>query len=386
MSGSIYKGDNPKIEDCKFYGYRRTTGLTYLKESFDYIKNHPTEDYLICNGTTKNDRIDLDVKLQPGEKLGFVWHGNLGWRFTTPSLNTLPYTKELGKHPKGLTWPDDDAIGQTITKDGLDFTITQNVFGGALMHIIYEGKEYNVVGFENRIPGQTITDNGDYTGVYDGDFNDYMFLVETTPEYIAPVEELSGPDMATTITESGIWIFEDNYPNRGDYDFNDVVVSYEKKQTKSGEVEITCHLLACGCGFKNEFGLLVLDDINNNDAWKNPSKQQAVWKDINGNMNVGNEEVDLSKCKTVTLILQCKDIYHLQPYLDNGQGHGICTLQNYNTGDSPYILQIPNEQHCNFCWTREGVALTTAYAWGKARASDWYTNPLEEYFVVKIKK
>ena len=59
-------------------------------------------------------------------------------------------------------------------------------------------------------------------------------MIESNPRTIAPGEEVeignSGnkdPEEIACKTSVGLYLFEDNYPYRGDFDFNDAVVQYE---------------------------------------------------------------------------------------------------------------------------------------------------------------
>ena len=73
----------------------------------------------------------------------------------------------------------------------------------------------------------------DYT--IDQDYNDVQFNVWSNPiEAIAPEVPEVKPDPGTDddrsvayrMTYKGILAFEDNWPNKGDYDLNDVIVKY----------------------------------------------------------------------------------------------------------------------------------------------------------------
>ncbi|GEM_PF-2147659 len=79
-----------------------------------------------------------------------------------------------------------------------------------------EGYTYNCFGFE---------DNPQLGG--DGDCNDVIFHVLTYPnDAIAPPPSITEEEIEKTEEKSGILAFEDNWPEKGDYDLNDLVVKY----------------------------------------------------------------------------------------------------------------------------------------------------------------
>ncbi|NDW13220.1 LruC domain-containing protein [Bacteroides sp. 214] len=73
----------------------------------------------------------------------------------------------------------------------------------------------------------------------DKDCDDVMFNVQISPiDAIDPPEILPEPGFQITNEEKvGILAFEDNWPARGDYDMNDVVVQYNSKITYEREFE-----------------------------------------------------------------------------------------------------------------------------------------------------
>ena len=103
----------------------------------------------------------------------------------------------------------------------------------------------------------------------DEDFNDVMFHIVTNPvDAIKPVPPIPDvEDVETTVTKKGMLAFEDNWPKKGDYDLNDVVVRYNSTATlicKAGEtvtnlnkLEDTFSLIHNGGVHPNQFGYKV---------------------------------------------------------------------------------------------------------------------------------
>ena len=114
----------------------------------------------------------------------------------------------------------------------------------------------------------------DYT---DYDYNDVQFNVWSNPiEAIAPDVPSVTPDPGTDddrsvayrMTYKGILAFEDNWPNKGDYDLNDVIVKYNSvlafntsNQVLSTEDTFTA--LWSGASFKNGFAYQMTTDRSN---------------------------------------------------------------------------------------------------------------------------
>ena len=114
----------------------------------------------------------------------------------------------------------------------------------------------------------------DYT---DYDYNDVQFNVWSNPiEAIAPDVPSVTPDPGTDddrsvayrMTYKGILAFEDNWPNKGDYDLNDVIVKYNSvlafntsNQVLSTEDTFTA--LWPGASFKNGFAYQMNTDRSN---------------------------------------------------------------------------------------------------------------------------
>lgn len=115
----------------------------------------------------------------------------------------------------------------------------------------------------------------DYT--IDQDYNDVQFNVWSNPiEAIAPEVPEVKPDPGTDddrsvayrMTYKGILAFEDNWPNKGDYDLNDVIVKYNSVLSfnTSNQVlstEDTFTALWSGASFKNGFAYQMNTDRSN---------------------------------------------------------------------------------------------------------------------------
>ena len=126
-----------------------------------------------------------------------------------------------------------------------------------------EGYVYNCFGFEDA-PGAWWLNGG-----ADGDCNDVIFHVMTNPENaITPPPTIPTEEIEKTEEKKGILAFEDNWPEQGDYDMNDVVVKYAstityvKKQEENAPVTVKrvvdkFSLIHTGAAFHNAFSYKV---------------------------------------------------------------------------------------------------------------------------------
>lgn len=367
-------------KDCTFYGiddkynvieitpesfYMKEDGVTYIKDKNETFKkstslfHNKLENARIAN-TNEYKKLYLG-KFPKGVNIGFVFRGaDERCQFTTPVLNL------------SIKGTDYDYIEKNITLDkvtpSIQFTPTKPVANGFICSII-EGDRINVkvLGMDNRCVSNKY---------YDGDYNDMLCLIETSPIYLPTVEIPNSNAVEEYVVEKGVYLFEDNYPTVGDYDFNDVVVEYEiKKFVNSSALkgrEIKSRLLAYGCSFPNEFGYRIGDS---------DFKFEPVFTNISGYKNVGEgySEEGLRE-NTLTDLPAEGDI---RPYLYNGTSHVVDA--NYNTGAYPYVLIIPSTGNVSkeFRWCIEGKSINDAYNFAAPRVNDWYLTPKDANLVIK---
>lgn len=162
--------------------------------------------------------------------LGFVYLGGQNLRFTTPALNIGfpgPGDNQYGTYAEkgnylGYTLKYEEAhyndgeTNQGSMGDGT-FVLDRHVANGFIWHFTRNGKQYDVLGMDNQYPFNKQT-------FYDADYADYKVLISTDPEYLKPVEEILRPVHTAFTLEEGYYLFEDTYPEEGDYDYNDVIV------------------------------------------------------------------------------------------------------------------------------------------------------------------
>ena len=117
-----------------------------------------------------------------------------------------------------------------------------------------EAGKCNIVGMENRLH----LDEGLFN---DMDYNDILLKVESNP-VIKPKDVIPVPEKKYEYGVSGTLAFEDCWPKKGDYDFNDFVTDYTytlvKESEKSNILEKIRLLFvprAAGAAFMSGFGI-----------------------------------------------------------------------------------------------------------------------------------
>lgn len=345
--------------DCTFYGVRNGE---VVEISYNDVK--AKRDWVFFTKEEFNQNAASYKRFKLGEfskgvNIGFVYVGNSlvgndGFRFTTPQLNpriqnyTLVYQDNKQK-----------------------FVITDKYLAnGFICHISTGDFQGNVLGMENRL----VTEGTKY----DGDYNDMLCLIESNPKALEPSEEVEtgnsgsqNPEEEVACkTTSGIYIFEDNYPSPGDFDFNDAVIRYEIKdyyQSKNRAKQVTAQALAKGAGMKNKFG------------FRNSGKFSSLLGDLGGYVNVYPHQTYEVFCEPVTQTLYGD----VEPYLQNGSDYYIY-LSNFNTTSFPCVMEIPlsdpDDTSWQFLWPQESESIDDCYYFltgpdGGARAKDWYRHP-----------
>lgn len=345
--------------DCTFYGVRNgeVVEISYndVKAKRDWVF-YTKEEFNQNAASYKRFKLG---EFSKGVNIGFVYVGNSlvgndGFRFTTPQLNP---------RIQNYTLVYQDNKQKFVIED-------KYLANGFICHISTDDFRGNILGMENRL----VTEGTKY----DGDYNDMLCLIESNPKALQPSEEVEtgnsgsqNPEEEVACkTTSGIYIFEDNYPSPGDFDFNDAVIRYEIKdyyQSKNRAKQVTAQALAKGAGMKNKFG------------FRNSGKFSSLLGDLGGYVNVYPHQTYEVFCEPVTQTLYGD----VEPYLQNGSDYYIY-LSNFNTTSFPCVMEIPlsdpDDASWQFLWPQESESIDDCYYFltgpdGGARAKDWYRHP-----------
>lgn len=165
----------------------------------------------------KNENGEYVKEFPIGAQIGWVLHPN------SFKAESFAVQDNMGRIFSVSYWNDP----KNKTNNPKVNTNNYNIFFSATAN---NGDVYNCFGFEDQ-PGSNS----------DGDCNDVIFHVLTNPldAIIAP-PSITEEEVENTETKKGILAFEDNWPEKGDYDLNDVVIKYSSVITytqtiKTGE-------------------------------------------------------------------------------------------------------------------------------------------------------
>lgn len=345
-------------DDCTFYGVKngevREIPYSEIEAQRSWVF-YTREEFSGNMASYKRYKLGTFPK---GVNIGFVYIGNStvsngGFRFTTPRLNerVKDYT---------LTYQDDRKTFRIVDK---------YLANGYICHVVAGDFQGNILGMENRV----VTEGAKY----DGDYNDILCLIESNPKTIAPKEEVeignSGdkdPEKIACKTSVGLYLFEDNYPYRGDFDFNDAVVQYEIKdyyQSKNRAKQVTVQLMATGSHMSNSFG------------FRDSKGFQSFMTGLKGYRNVYASQTFEPLGEPIVQTLYGE----IEPCLKN-EAETYIYLSSFHTAEYPCVLDIPlsdpDDPSWEFAWPQEMHSIDDCYyflqnAAGGAREKDWYRHP-----------
>lgn len=124
-----------------------------------------------------------------------------------------------------------------------------------------EEAQMNIVGMENRQHNDENENN-------DKDYNDILFKVTSDP-IMKPKDEIPVAPEEYVSSISGTLAFEDNWPQKGDYDFNDFVTGYSYSLIKGNNnkdvkaIRLTFIPRALGASYNSGFGIQLPIETNN---------------------------------------------------------------------------------------------------------------------------
>ena len=352
------KQDGLTLGDCTFYGVKdgEVVAIPYSEVRAQRSWVFYTREEFSSN-IASYKRYKLGV-FPKGLNLGFVYIGNStvsngGFRFTTLRLNerVQDYT---------LTYQDDKKTFRIVDR---------HLANGYICHVTEGDFQGNILGMENRV----VTESAKY----DGDYNDILCMIESNPRTIAPGEEVeignSGnkdPEEIACKTSVGLYLFEDNYPYRGDFDFNDAVVQYEIRdyyQSKNRAKQITVQLMATGSHMSNSFG------------FRDSKGFQPFLSGLKGYRNVYAAQAFEPVGEPVVQTLYGDVV----PWLKNESEYYIYP-SSFNTAEYPSVLDIPlsdpDDASWKFEWPQEMQSIDDCYwflksASGGSREKDGYKRP-----------
>lgn len=138
------------------------------------------------------------------------------------------------------------------------------------------------------------------------------------------------PARCMDIIKTGTLAFEDLWPAKGDYDFNDLVVAYEFKTTTNSnnkviDIRAAFTIRAFGAGFENGFGFQLPNNINQSHF---TVSGMLLYENI---VSLGSNGLENGQAKPTFIVFD--NAYRVMEY--PGSGIGVNT-----TPGSPYVTPV----------------------------------------------
>lgn len=224
-------------------------------------------------------------------------HGNALGSYSGARVKLRYITPEGELQPEGTVFPKDTRIGFVLFNDswrpkgnGKAFYSTRALNGDNRSHTAMftikdeKGEAVNVISMEDW---------------NDNDYNDVAFVITSDPAEAIILPPAPDPsEVMNTLTYQGLLAFEDNWPDGGDYDMNDVVVNYVSNVTYNGYNLVTkivdrITLSWTGANYSNGFAYQVPYDLSqatveflNDNGSKVEGNVITLTNDVKGTLGV----------------------------------------------------------------------------------------------------
>lgn len=192
-------------------------------------------------------------------------HGNALGGYSGVRVKLRYITPEGELQPEGTVFPKDTRIGFALFNDSWKpWGNRKTYYSTKLLNA--DGRSHTAMftikdendGSVNVISMEDWTDN---------DYNDVAFVITSDPADAIILPPAPDPgEVTNTLTYQGLLAFEDNWPDGGDYDMNDVVVNYVSNVTYNGHNQVTkivdrFTLSWTGANYSNGFAYQVPYDL-----------------------------------------------------------------------------------------------------------------------------
>lgn len=309
--------------------------VTFVHEGAGYRNVLGYYTYLIGNAPTNKNQIDTINIIFPN--VSFAGSGGNLATGNKVYLGEFPANTAIGWVLIADGWRSN---GTLTEGNGLYFSNpvinpeTNPDFQQHAVHLFDNGRDKFLLGFEdlNRMSWS------------DEDFNDAMFLITANPiqavdltgfqtiTYTSDDQDNDGvsdnfddypidPERAfnnyyPNQNATGTLSFEDLWPGKGDYDFNDMVIDYAINQVTNGDNEVveifaSFTLRAMGASFKNGFGIELPISPNDVEAVTGQNLQMDII-----NLNANGTEAG----QTNAVIIVFDNGYRILSYPGSGIG------------------------------------------------------------------
>jgi LruC domain-containing protein len=241
-------------------------------------------------GLQSGDKVFIG-RFNPGVSIGLVlmadaWDGNTSedyYHLVFADKNLNPEPDENLKQHNVLLWDEENELFlvgfEDVRRDDIPFACDQD-FNDAILFV--SSNPVKAISTRNVSPI-------DKPGTSDRDGDGVNDILDEYPDDINKAYDSYYPGS----TSYGTFAFEDNWPDYGDYDFNDAVIDYQFRHSMNAsnkvvEIESKFLVRALGAGYRNGFGFAT-DLLPGDIASVNGSMLNAGYIQLNGNGTESNQ-------------------------------------------------------------------------------------------------
>lgn len=192
---------------------------------YTYTGTAPSREEINRSLTVLFPNVSEEV-LEPGDGVRMAYYDGANWSDVFPAGSKIGFVLLVDAWDNGNV----AASGQALYSDKAHnrYDIPNLCMMADIPHMAaFDARDNFIISFQDLpyydAPGSP----------YPGDFSDNIFVLDADPVTALPEvnEGIEDPDMpkGSEVAVKGVLAFEDLWPYKGDYDMNDVVVSYDSK-------------------------------------------------------------------------------------------------------------------------------------------------------------
>ncbi|MBQ8655628.1 MAG: LruC domain-containing protein [Prevotella sp.] len=264
---------------CNLYYFTYTAGHVPTAEEIE--ANFINDEHLVIAGAdqaTSNDLMGTTVRLTLNGSTTIPAGTRIGWVVTHPNYQLVNKWNPADSYAANYRMPFIYSI-DALNPDQKSQSIRYAYGTGDDKVIVYGIEDLSTLGndiwgetwpeHEQHIATQTHAENPYFNMPSDWDYNDVMFVVKADPiDAITDDEIPDMPEVEDQYSEEsieGTLLYEDLFPNQGDYDMNDVVITYKltkffNQQNKIVKLGYEFTPVWSGASYHSSFSFL-FDDI-----------------------------------------------------------------------------------------------------------------------------
>lgn len=385
---------------CNLYYFTYTEDNIPTKD--EIAKKFINDDHLVISGANQDTSSDLQgttVRITDedgNEQLEAGTH--IGWVITHPTYKFHDYW-----NPENADEEVPYIYSIAAYNPGEKSQSMRYIYGEGDDRVIVYGMEDCPIADGIKVAGEQWADHETHTETpsqssyfileSDHDYNDVLFTVKASdPSAIIEDDTPTLPDATpiySTETDEGTLLYEDLYPQQGDYDMNDVVIVYELTKTFDDSNKLVSlgykfTPVWDGATYTSQFAFMI-DDYVEMPITVFGNQKTAIGKTIEGEVTDGISGVAKDNLKWsafnpfITVVQTTREVHLTKKSsspLANLTGLDQYQLNYVNSSNYPFAMKIPTK---NFDVVTEKVRIDKEYPrytnWVVSNGTcdtDWY--------------